>query len=130
VASPPLVRDRPTVCNRVAAGWTRSPEISSPATFPTPTSLSGAKNTANTIIAPLPICTPSASPDGPITVAPPTAAAIPYGGGNSIPVAAGPVFSGSPPLFDIGFVAITPNGSPTIVAPESCSCTPVPGCPE
>src|SRR5882724_4752541 len=72
----------------------------------------------------------SASPDGPITVGPLPAAAIPYGGGNSIPVAAGPVFSGSAPLFDIGFIAITPNGSPTIVAPESCSCTPVPGCPE
>ncbi len=72
----------------------------------------------------------NASPDGPITVGPPPAAAIPYGGGNSIPVAAGPVFSGSAPLFDIGFIAITPNGSPTIVAPESCSCTPVPGCPE
>jgi hypothetical protein len=39
--------------------------------------------------------------------------------------------SGSAPLNDIGFVAIVPNGAPTVVTPtQSCTCNATPGCPE
>jgi len=33
-------------------------------------------------------------------------------------------------VHDIGFVAVTPNLAPTVIPSESCTCTPVAGCPE
>ena len=70
--------------------------------------------------------------DGPVTLGSPPAAPQPYdGSAGSIAVAAGFALSGSPPLFDIGFVAVEPNGPATVVTPpQTCSCTPVVGCPE
>jgi hypothetical protein len=66
---------------------------------------------------------------GPIDASP-AASPASYGGGNSTTVAVGFALSGSFPLFDIGFVAVTPNGPATIVASQTCNCTPVVGCPE
>ena len=68
---------------------------------------------------------------GPVTIAPPSVQPVPYAGGISQAAAAGVALSGSGPLNDLGFVAIVPNGAPTIVTPpQSCTCTPAPGCPE
>ena len=68
---------------------------------------------------------------GPVTIAPPSVAPVPYAGGTSQAAAAGVALSGSGPLNDIGFVAIVPNGAPTIVTrTQSCTCNPTPGCPE
>ena len=73
----------------------------------------------------------SSNKPGPITIGPPAVAPAPYGGGNSITAAAGVVFPGSSPTFDLGFATVTPNGPATLVTPtETCSCTPVAGCPE
>ena len=72
----------------------------------------------------------TANQNGPITVGPPTAQPASYTGSDSMGVAVGPVFSGAGPLYDIGFVALTPNGPASVVANEACSCTPVAGCPE
>src|SRR5439155_18783422 len=70
--------------------------------------------------------------NGPVRLGSPPAAPQPYdGSAGSIVVAAGFALSGSPPLFDIGFVAVEPNGPGTVVTPTpTCSCTPVVGCPE
>jgi len=65
---------------------------------------------------------------GPYTISGAAIAPAPYGGGAGTgyrSAAAGPVFSGGT-LHDIGFIAITPTGSPTVVPPESCTCTPAP----
>lgn len=69
--------------------------------------------------------------DGPISVGPPAVAPMPYGGGQSVSVAVGIAFSGfNAPIQDIGFIAITPNASPTVEAPEACTCSPTSSCPE
>ncbi|TMB59289.1 MAG: hypothetical protein E6J56_00560 [Deltaproteobacteria bacterium] len=69
--------------------------------------------------------------DGPITVGPTVARPQSYDGTlGPIEVAAGPVFAGSAPLYDIGFIAILPSSPATVVAAESCTCVPVAGCPE
>src|SRR5947207_3501775 len=66
---------------------------------------------------------------GPVTVAPPSVQPVPYAGGISQAAAAGVALSGAGPLNDLGFVAIVPNGAPTIVTPtQSCTCTSAPGC--
>jgi hypothetical protein len=71
------------------------------------------------------------SQNGPITVGPPVARPQSYDGTvGSIGVAAGPVLSGAPPLNDIGFVGVLPNGPATIAPAETCTCVPVAGCPE
>jgi len=73
----------------------------------------------------------TASPDGPIAVGTSVARPQSYDGSvGAIQVAAGPVFSGAAPLYDIGFVAILPAGPATLQPAETCSCVPVPGCPE
>jgi hypothetical protein len=55
----------------------------------------------------------------------------PYNGSSGpTNVAVGFALSGSFPLFDIGFVAVIPNGAATVQTSQSCSCTPVTGCPE
>ena len=73
----------------------------------------------------------SSNKPGPITIGPPAVAPAPYGGGNSIVAAAGVVFPGSAPTFDLGFATVTPNGPATVVTPtQTCACTPVAGCPE
>ena len=69
--------------------------------------------------------------NGPITVGTAVARPQSYDGAvGSIQVAAGPIFSGSPPLNDVGFVAITPNDPAQVAPAETCTCVPVPGCPE
>lgn len=71
--------------------------------------------------------------DGPITLGNPTIKPMPYGGGDSVSVAVGIVFSGpsAPPVAkDLGFVAITPNLAPTVLPAETCMCNAAPGCPE
>jgi hypothetical protein len=74
------------------------------------------------------------APDGPITVAAaPAGPAQPQsydGTVGSIQVAVGPIFSGAAPLNDIGFVAITPNAPASLQPADTCTCIPVPGCPE
>jgi len=68
---------------------------------------------------------------GPVTVGPPVARPQSYDGSvGSIQVTAGPIFSGSAPLNDVGFVAITPNNPATIAPADTCTCVPVAGCPE
>jgi len=55
---------------------------------------------------------------------------MPYGGGSFRTVAIGEVFSQAP-LFDIGFVAITPTAAPTFQGPAgSCTCPATRHCPE
>src|SRR5207247_4433183 len=62
--------------------------------------------------------------DGPHTVGSPTVIPMPSGGGPFRSVAMNEVFSGAGPLFDIGFVAITPTGAPTFQgAPHTCTCS-------
>jgi len=69
--------------------------------------------------------------NGPITIGPPVARPQSYDGSvGSIQVAAGTIFSGSAPLNDVGFIAITPNNPATVAPADTCSCVPVPGCPE
>ena len=53
-----------------------------------------------------------------------------YGGGCSRVAAVGMALSGAAPLYDLGFVSITPFAQPTQVATQACSCTVTPGCPE
>jgi hypothetical protein len=78
----------------------------------------------------------SALPDGPITVpgaleGGPARPQSYDGTVGSVTTAVSVVFSGpNSPIRDIGFVAITPNASAVVVAPQACSCTVVPGCPE
>ena len=73
---------------------------------------------------------------GPIAVGSPPAAPQPYdsstcgSGVCSTAVSAGPVFTGSSPLFDMGFVAMLTNGAITRQPTAACTCTPEPGCPE
>ena len=68
--------------------------------------------------------------NGPYTVGPPTVIPMPYGGGSFRTVAIGEVFSQAP-LFDIGFVAITPTAAPTFQGPAgSCTCPATRHCPE
>ncbi len=71
------------------------------------------------------------SPAGPITIDATVARPQSYDGSvGAIQVAGGPVFSGAAPLYDIGFVAILPTSPATVAPAETCSCTPVAGCPE
>jgi hypothetical protein len=77
----------------------------------------------------------AALPDGPITL--PGAPAGPLrpqsydGTVGPVTGAVSVVFSGpNSPIRDIGFVAVTPNDPAVVVAPQACSCTVVPGCPE
>jgi len=72
----------------------------------------------------------SAAPEGPIVVGPPGVLPAPYEGGESRNAAAGIVFSGASPVFDLGFTAITQTSAAQVVAPQICTCTPTPGCPE
>jgi len=72
----------------------------------------------------------SAAPEGPIVVGPPGVQPAPYEGGESRNAAAGIVFSGASPVFDLGFTAITQTSAAQVVAPQTCTCTPTPGCPE
>jgi hypothetical protein len=69
---------------------------------------------------------------GPVNATTATAAApAPYGGGPSRSAAIGQVFSGLAAAgFDIGFVALTPNGALSVAPADTCSCTPTAGCPE
>ncbi len=71
----------------------------------------------------------AASP-GPVTLAAPTLNPEPYGGGNSMMGSVGVVFPGNGPTYDLGFVALVPFGQPTVIASQSCTCNPTPGCPE
>jgi len=67
---------------------------------------------------------------GPYTIGAPAVLPLPYGGTAFRTAAAGLVFSGGV-LHDIGFIAITPTGAPTVVTPaQTCTCNPTPGCPE
>jgi len=69
--------------------------------------------------------------DGPHTVGSPTVIPMPYGGGPFRSVAMNEVFSGASPLFDLGFVAITPTGAPTFQgAAQACTCSTARKCPE
>jgi len=69
--------------------------------------------------------------DGPHTVGPPTVTPMPSGGGPFRSVAMNEVFSGASPLFDIGFVAITPTGAPTFQgAAQACTCSTARTCPQ
>jgi hypothetical protein len=70
------------------------------------------------------------SSPGPITLGPPTLSPAPYGGGNNLMGAAGLVFPGNGPTYDLGFIALVPFGTPTMVAGQACSCSPTAGCPE
>jgi len=73
----------------------------------------------------------SASPDGPITVGSLVARPQSYDGTvGAIQTAAGPIFSGAAPLYDIGFVGVLPSGPATVQPAETCTCVPVAGCPE
>jgi hypothetical protein len=73
----------------------------------------------------------TANPNGPITLGPTVARPQSYDGSvGPIQVAAGPIFSGAAPLYDIGFVGILPSGPATVQPAQSCSCVPVAGCPE
>jgi len=68
---------------------------------------------------------------GPAGSATSAATAMAYGGGKYRTVTIGAAFSGSSPLFDVGFVAITPTGAPTFqAAGGSCTCPAVHTCPE
>jgi len=68
---------------------------------------------------------------GPFTIGSPPAAPQPYdGSAGSTAVAAGLALSGGGPLYDIGFLAVLPNGPITRAPAASCSCTPAAGCPE
>jgi hypothetical protein len=73
-----------------------------------------------------------APPAGPIVVPAGAAASpAPYGGGPSMSAAIGQVFSGLGAAgFDIGFVAVTPNGAIATAPAGECTCTATPGCPE
>ena len=68
-----------------------------------------------------------AGTNGPFTV---TGVPGPYAGGCSRVVAIGEVMPGAGPLYDLGFVSVTPFAAPTQVATQSCSCSVTPGCPE
>jgi len=69
--------------------------------------------------------------DGPHIVGSPTVIPMPYGGGPFRSVAMNEVFSGASPLFDLGFVAITPTGAPTFQgAAQACTCSTARKCPE
>jgi len=69
--------------------------------------------------------------DGPHIVGSPTVLPMPYGGGAFRSVAMNEVFSGASPLFDLGFVAITPTGAPTRQGPpQACTCSTARKCPE
>jgi hypothetical protein len=77
------------------------------------------------------------SSNGPFTLGSPPAAPQPYDSSTCGPatvcstaVSASIAFSGGGPLFDTGFVAVLPNGVIRRLPRESCSCTPVSGCPE
>ena len=73
----------------------------------------------------------NADKDGPVAVESPPASPQPYdGSAGSVAVSAGIALTGSPPLFDIGFVAVLPNAPIVRVPTESCACTPAAGCPE
>jgi hypothetical protein len=73
----------------------------------------------------------AANQNGPITVGPTVARPQSYDGSvGPIQVAAGPIFSGAAPLYDIGFIGILPSGPATVQPAETCSCVPVSGCPE
>lgn len=71
---------------------------------------------------------------GPITVTetatPAAVSPQPYAGGGFQMAAVQPIFPGAGPLWDLGFVNITPYGAPTLLAPEACVGSPVAGCPE
>ena len=68
---------------------------------------------------------------GPAGSATSAATAMPYGGGKYRSVTIGAAFSGATPLFDVGFVAVTPNGALTFQgAAEACTCPAVHPCPE
>ena len=68
-----------------------------------------------------------AGTNGPFTV---TGVPGAYAGGCSRVVAIGEVLPSAGPLYDLGFVSVTPFAAPTQVATQSCSCTVTPGCPE
>src|SRR5262249_44223064 len=67
---------------------------------------------------------------GPVTLSPPALSPQPYGGGASTMGTVGVGFPGNGPTYDLGFVALVPFGQPTVATPQTCTCTPVPGCPE
>jgi len=68
---------------------------------------------------------------GPYTIGSPPAAPQPYDGSSgSIAVAGGIAFSGHGPLNDIGFIAVLPDAPISRLPAQSCTCTPVAGCPE
>jgi len=76
---------------------------------------------------------PNPPQDGPYTVSGTGGAALPmpYGGGSFRTVTIGGAFSGASPLFDVGFVAITPTGAPTFLgSAQACSCPAFHTCPE
>src|SRR5207245_2315193 len=61
----------------------------------------------------------------------PGALSMPYGGGKFRTATVGQAFSGASPLWDVGFVAITPTGAPQFLGPpETFTCNPVHTCPE
>jgi hypothetical protein len=78
----------------------------------------------------------NASRNGPFTLGPPLASPQAYDGHTdangvaSTAVSAGIALSGNGPLNDLGFIAVLTQGPITRVATESCTCSPVPGCPE
>ena len=75
--------------------------------------------------------------NGPFTLGSPPAMPQPYDASSctpdsvcSVAVAAGVALTGGGPLFDVGFIAVLPNGPITRAPAESCSCTQSTGCPE
>src|SRR5437773_2432661 len=69
--------------------------------------------------------------DGPHIVGSPTVIPMPYGGGPFRSVAMNGVFSGAPPPFVLGFVAIPPTGAPTFQgAAQACTCSTARNCPD